>query len=130
TAAKDTLDSLQGVMAKADPATLRQEEVKLKAEEEALALKVLGTKKQIQETELEAEKLNQKLGDVRKSLANLDSQLRVEAANRTQHQDAIDRAGKLLPTAWRDAAAKSGLAEQNRWKAELESLVEQGTEAK
>jgi DNA repair exonuclease SbcCD ATPase subunit len=54
----------------------------------------------------------------------------VEDANRAQHRDAIDRAGRLLPEKWRETATKAGLAEQNKWKAELEELTRKGTEAK
>jgi DNA repair exonuclease SbcCD ATPase subunit len=129
-AAQSTLDSMKSVLANSDPVKLRKEEAKLKAEEEAYAGKVRGTKKLIQETDLELERLARDIADAQKTLSGIDSQLSVEAANRVQHQDAIDRASKLLPPAWREAATKAGLAEQNRWKAELETLTKQGTESR
>jgi DNA repair exonuclease SbcCD ATPase subunit len=113
-----------------DPAELRQEEKALKVEEEAVAIQVRGTKKLLQENELEAERLGRELAEEQKTLGNLDSQVRVEDANRAAYRDAIDRAGKLLPEAWRAAAAKAGLAEQNQWKVELDELTRRGTEAK
>src|SRR5262245_38528559 len=129
-AAEETLQRVKALLPPGDPASLRQEEKDLKADEEVFSLKVRGSKKLLQENELETERLNRDLGDVHKALANLDSQLRVEDAHRAQHKDAIDRAGRLLPEKWRDAALKAGLAEQNKWKAELEDLTRKGTEAK
>jgi DNA repair protein SbcC/Rad50 len=129
-AAEETLNRVKALLPDGDPADLRQEEKDLKANEEVFTHKVRGSKKLLQENELESERLNRDLGDVQKTLANLDSQLQVEDANRAQHKDAIDRAGRMLPEKWRDAALKAGLAEQNKWKAELEDLTRKGTEAK
>jgi exonuclease SbcC len=129
-AAQDTLGRVKALLPAGDPANLRQQEKDLKAEEEAFTHKVRGTKKLLQENELETERLNREMADVHKALGNLDSQLRVEDAHRAQYRDAIDRAGRLLPEKWRDAALKAGLAEQNKWKAELEDLTRKGTEAK
>jgi DNA repair protein SbcC/Rad50 len=129
-AAEETLRRVRALLPAGDPADLRQEEKDLKAEEEVFVHKVRGTKKLLQENELDTERLNRDLAEAQKVLGNLDSQLQVEAANRAQHKDAIDRAGRLLPEKWRDAALKAGLAEQNKWKAELGDLTRQGTEAK
>jgi exonuclease SbcC len=127
-AARATCDKVKAILPSGDPAKLREEEAALRAEEEACAATVRATKKQIQETELETEQQNKLLTEVQKTLANLDSHLSVEAANRSAHRDAIDRAAKLLPERWRDLAMKAGLAEQSRWKAELEALTRQRTE--
>ena len=129
-AAQATLDQVTSLLPGGDPSGLRDEEKRLKAEEEALTNSTRGTKKLLQENDLEAERLNKDLGDIQKTLANLDSQLNVEQATRTQHRDAIDRAGKLLPATWRDAANKAGLSEQNKWKTELEELTRTETEAR
>jgi DNA repair protein SbcC/Rad50 len=128
--AQAMIDQLMSVLPAGDPSGLHDEEKRLKAEEEALTNSTRGTKKLLQENDLEAERLNKDLGEIEKTLANLDSQLNVEQATRTQHRDAIDRAGKLLPATWRDAANKAGLAEQNKWKSELEELTRTGTEAR
>jgi exonuclease SbcC len=117
------IEQVKKGLPKGDPDTLRQEEADLKAEEEAFSTKLRGTKKLLTENELEHERLTKELADVQTALANLDSQLRVEDATRIQHRDAIDRAGRILPAKWREAANKAGLAEQNRWKAELDELV-------
>jgi DNA repair exonuclease SbcCD ATPase subunit len=122
------INQLKKALPKGDPDKLREEEIQLRAEEETYSGKVRGTKKLLQENELEHERLTKELGTVQKTLGELQSQLSVEEATRTQHRDAIDRAGKLLPPKWRDAAAKAGLAQQNKWKAELEELVSRKTE--
>ena len=127
-AAQTLIDQVKKALPRGDPDKLREEEARLRAEEEAFTAKVRGTKKLLQENELEHERLTKELADVQKTLANLDSQLNVEAATRTQHRDAIDRAGRLLPEKWRDAANKAGLAEQNKWKAELDELTNKRTE--
>ena len=129
-AAQSTLDQVKKLLPPGDPAGLRDEEARLKAEEEALAAKSRGTKKLLQENDVEAERLNKDLAEVQKAIANVDSQLNVESATRIQHRDAIDRAAKLLPPNWRDAANRAGLAEQNKWKTELEELTRKGTEAR
>jgi len=127
-AARTLVEQVKKTMPKGDPAGLREEEARLRAEEEAFTAKVRGTKKLLQENELEHERLTKELASVQKTLGDLQSRLDVEEATRTQHRDAIERAGKLLPAKWRDAASKAGLAEQNKWKAELEELVGRKTE--
>jgi exonuclease SbcC len=122
------IEQVKKGLPKGDPDKLRREEADLKAEEEVFNTKLRGTKKLLNENELEHERLIKGLADVQTALANLDSQLRVEDATRIQHRDAIDRAGRLLPPKWREAANKAGLAEQNRWKAELDELVNKGIE--
>jgi DNA repair exonuclease SbcCD ATPase subunit len=124
------IEQVKKGLPKGDPDQLRHEEADLKAEEDALNAKLRGTKKLLQENELEHERLTKELADVQKTLANLGSRLDVEEATRTQHRDAVDRAGRLLPAKWRDAATKAGLAEQNRWKAELDELAARGTEVR
>ncbi len=127
-ATQETVDRIQVALACNDPAELRKEESSLKAEDNAHHATLRGTKALIQETEREIEQFHRQLGDVQAALANVDSQLNVESATCAQHRDAIDRSNKLLPPNWREAAAKAGLAEQNKWKAELESLARQQTE--
>jgi DNA repair exonuclease SbcCD ATPase subunit len=123
-------DQVKALLPSGDPAQLRDDAARLDADEKACADSVRATKNQLQELESEKEQQNRLLVDVRESIANLDAQLSVEEANRKAHRDAIDRAGKLLPESWREPALKAGLAEQNRWKAELDSLTRQGTEAR
>jgi DNA repair protein SbcC/Rad50 len=125
--ARETVERMQAMLGNCEPAALRKEETNLKAEEEAHAGKVRGTKALIQEADREMEQFSRQLADLQKSLARIESQLNVESATCIQHRDAIERAGKLLPANWREAASKAGLAEQNRWKAELESLDRRGT---
>jgi DNA repair protein SbcC/Rad50 len=127
-AAQTLIDQVKKALPKGDPDRLRQEEADLRAEEEVFTLKVRGTKKLLQENELEHERLTKELAEVQKALANLSSRLDVEDATRTQYRDAIDRAGRLLPEKWRDAANKAGLAEQNKWKAERDDLEDKRTE--
>ena len=127
-AAQATADRVRVSLPKGDPGTLRDEEKRLRAEEEAFTNKVRGTKSLLQENELEHERLTKEMAEAVKTLANLDSQLNVEEATRVQHRDAIERAGRLLPMQWREVAEKAGLAEQNKWKAELDDLVNQRIE--
>jgi len=129
-AAQATIDQVRLLLPAGDPSGLRDEEIRLKAEEEALTTSSRATKKLLQENDIETERLSREFADVQKALASLDSQLNVEQATRSQYRDAIDRAGKLLPPTWREAANRAGLAEQNKWKTELEELTRLGTEAR
>jgi DNA repair protein SbcC/Rad50 len=129
-AAHTTLEQVKRQLPAGDPAGLREEESRLRAEEEAVNSRIRGTKKLLQENELEVERLSRELSGIEKTLATLGSQINVEEANRAQHRDAIDRASKLLPENWRSAANKAGLAEQNRWKTELDELNRKGVEGR
>ena len=114
-AAQSTLDQVKKRLPPGDPGRLARRGGRLKAEEEALAAKIRGTKKLLQENELEARAAQQGPGGGAEDASPmLDSQLDVEEATRTQHRDAIDRAGKLLPPNWRDAAnrGRAGRTEQ------------------
>ncbi|HEX3152780.1 MAG TPA: SMC family ATPase [Gemmataceae bacterium] len=122
-AAQATASRIRASLPKGETSNLRVEEARLRVEEKAFSDKVRGSKKLLQENELEHERLTKELAGVVKTLANLDAQLSVEEATRTQHRDAIERAVRLLPEKWREAAGRAGLAEQNKWKAELEELV-------
>lgn len=130
TATQDLFDRVKAAFGKMDPATFRKDESRLKAEDSALATKLQGTKSLIQETEREIEQVNKQLGDLQATLANIESRLNVESATCIQFREAIERASKLLPPIWRESAAKAGLAEQNKWKAELEALTTKGTETR
>lgn len=127
---QDAVDRMKAMLGTEDPSALRREETSLKAEDTAVAGKLRETRALHQETEREIEQLNRQLGEVQKTLSSLESQLSVESATCVQHRDAIERASKLLPPAWRETASRAGLAEQNKWKAELENLERQGTEAR
>lgn len=127
---QEAVDRVKALFGENDPASLRKEETSLKAEESAIAGKLREVKLLLQETEREIEQVARQQTEVQKSLSSLESQLNVESAKCVQHREAIDRAGKLLPPTWRDAAAKAGLAEQNKWKAELEALSNKGTESR
>src|SRR5262249_47085610 len=65
-AAEAMLAKVRAALPPGDPARLREQEANLKAEEETFTLKTRGTKSQLQETELEAERLNKELADVQK----------------------------------------------------------------
>jgi exonuclease SbcC len=127
---QEAVDRIKAVLGAEDPGALRKEETSLKAEETGIAARLRDTRSLHQESEREIEQLNRQLAELQKSLSNLESQLSVESATCVQHRDAIERANKLLPPAWRETASKAGLAEQNKWKAELESLERQGTESR
>jgi DNA repair exonuclease SbcCD ATPase subunit len=129
-AASGIRDQIKSQLPPGEPAELRQEEARLKAEEIALNDSIRGTKKLSQDTDIEIEQRNKKLAEAHKAIANIDSQLSVEEEKRTAHKDAIERASRMIPATWLEPVAKAGLAEQNRWKAELESLNREGTEAK
>jgi DNA repair protein SbcC/Rad50 len=127
-AARTLIEQVKKTLPKGDPAGLREEEARLRAEEETFTAKVRATKKLLQENELEHDGLTKELATVQKTLGDLQSRLDVEDATRTQHRDAIDRAVRHLPPKWREPAAKAGLAEQNQWKTELEELTDRKTE--
>ena len=125
-----TLDQVKALLPDGDPAKLRDREAQFKGEEEAHTIALRAAKHQIQEADLEVEKLNKAIADGQKALANIDAQLSAEEASRTQFRDAIDRAAKLLPEEWRAPAAMAGLARVNSWKGELDDLHRQGTETR
>lgn len=129
-AASGIRDQIQSQLPSGDPSKLREDDAKLKAEENALNDSLRSIKKLMQDTDIEIEQHNKKLTEVQKTIGSIDSQLSVEEEKRTAHVDAIERASRMIPATWREPVAKAGLAEQNRWKAELETLVREGTESR
>ncbi|HVK08200.1 MAG TPA: SMC family ATPase, partial [Gemmataceae bacterium] len=129
-AAVKTLEQVKSSLPPGDPRKLRDKEAEYRGQEESLKLQVRAHKQQIIEADQEADRLNKALGTIHQQLSTIDAQTSAEEASRREFRDAIDRAGRMLPEAWRQTAVTAGLAEQNKWKAELEDLTRKGTEAK
>ena len=129
-AAVKTLDQVKSSLPPGDPKKLRDKEAEYRGQEESVTHQVRAHKQQIIEADQEADRLNKALGTIQQQLSTIDAQMSAEEASRREFRDAIDRAGKLLPEAWRQTAITAGLAEQNKWKAELDDLTRKGTEAK
>lgn len=123
-----TLDQVRATLPPGEPSKLREQETQLKADEEATVVKVRSAKRQILEIDQAIEHANRELVGVRQTISDISAKIGAEEATRTQYHDAIDRAAKLLPEDWREVALKAGLAEQNRWKGELEELQRKKTE--
>ena len=113
-----------------DPATLRQRETTLKAEEQAARSVVAGARADLKKSELEIEKLGKDTAEIIAKIAEQNAGINGERIARDGYQDAIDRALTQIPEAWRVRAKQAGFAEQNRWKSDLETLVNDRVEAR
>jgi DNA repair protein SbcC/Rad50 len=106
-----------------DPAKLRTQEASAKAEEATYREKVVAARKQLKDLEGELERSVAALTAEDKLVASAEAEIRAEQAKQEQLRDAVVRATDLLPAEWREQCRTAGLAEQYRWKSELDELT-------
>lgn len=113
-----------------DPAPLRQEYAAKQSEEKSVVNSLAAGKKEIGATELENERQQRTVNEADRELIELAGKLNLEESSRKQSGEAIDRAKKALPNAWRKPLETAGLNDHMRWKQEYEDLTAKGIEAK
>jgi DNA repair exonuclease SbcCD ATPase subunit len=111
-----------------DPEQVRQEHVRLEAEEQALDRGLAARRAEAADIEKQLEHLGGQRERAQHALAQLDAKLQTEERSRRHCQEALARALKLLPAAWREQAAAAGLARLEGWHQEREALVAQQIE--
>lgn len=128
--ARDRLTKVLQGLPSADPAKLRQEYAAKQTEETSVGNQIKGTKREIQQTETEGDRLQRQLSTLDNELTALVGQLSLEESTRKHSQEAIERAKRNLPATWQKPAENAGLNEQLKWKEEFETLTANGTESK
>jgi exonuclease SbcC len=128
--ARDRLTKAQQGLPSGDPTSLRQEYNAKQSEEKAVANSLTGAKKEIAATETENDRQQRMLSEADRELTEIAGKLNLEESSRKQSAEAIERAKKALPEAWRKPLETAGLTDRARWQDELDALVAKGTEAK
>lgn len=124
------LEETKQTLPKGDPAKLRQRETALKADEQAARSVIVGAKADLNSVEQDLERLAKEIADNQAKMSDIKAAQSGEEIARTGYTDAIERALTQIPESWRAAAKQAGFAEQNRWKAELDSLIYEKVEAR
>jgi len=114
----------------ADPQALRQKHAAKQTEDTAVANAIKAGRKELSSTEHEVDRQQRLLGELDRDLIELDGRCKLEESTRKQSQEAIDRAAKTLPPAWRGPLETAGLGERAKWQDEYDRLVAKGTEVK
>src|SRR5205807_1118406 len=68
--------------------------------------------------------------DLRGQAEKASGELKTQEEKGKLHLLNVERALRYLPPAWRSLAESAGMADQNRWKGELEELEHRGTDAR
>ena len=113
-----------------DPAGLRQEFAAKQSEESSLVAGVKAAKKEIAATEVEADRHQRLLGETDRDLTEIAGKLKTEEVSRGQATEAIDRAKRTLPAAWRKPVEGAGFNDRSRWQDEFDALTAADTERK
>lgn len=113
-----------------DPTAIRQEYAAKQTAEKSLVNSIAAGKKEIAATEHENDRLQSTLAETDRELTEIAGKLNLEEASRKQSAEAIERAKKALPDAWRKPLETAGLNDRAKWQDELDSLTAKNTEAK
>ncbi|MBN9122312.1 MAG: SMC family ATPase [Planctomycetes bacterium] len=128
--ARDRLAKAKQGLPGGDPAALRQEYAAKQSEEKSVAGSLAATKKEIAATEQENERQQRTLNEADRELTEIAGKLNLEESSRKQSGEAIERAKKALPEAWRKPLETAGLNDHLKWKQEYEELAAKGIEAR
>jgi len=121
--ARETAARMIAELRATDPQALYEENASLRSEEESLTNALKGSKKSLQETEVDIERHAESLNRAGSELAEVESKLRAEDVSLQHVRAGIRRAYETLPDSWRIQAEKAGLAEQLCWKQERDHLI-------
>ncbi|MBA4062246.1 MAG: hypothetical protein C0501_00805 [Isosphaera sp.] len=128
--ARDRLDRARRGLPAGDPAAVREEFSTKQADEKAVAASLAATKKAIAAADADADRQQRELGNVDRDLTEITGKLNLEEASRRQSAEAVERATKALPPAWRKPAETAGFTDRSRWQDELDALTAKGVEAR
>jgi DNA repair exonuclease SbcCD ATPase subunit len=112
----------------ADPPALRQEHVRLEAEEQALDKGLAARRAEAADTQKHLDRLTRERGQTQQQLADLLGRLNSEETARRHCRQVLARALAELPPAWRTPAESAGLAKLNAWQSEREDLEQRQTD--
>jgi exonuclease SbcC len=113
-----------------DPAAVRQEFAAKQSEETSVAEAIKARKKEIDATEKEVDRQQRSLNAIDIELTEIAGRLNEEESSRKQSGEAVERAKKSLPAAWRKDVETAGLTERAKWQDEFDALTAKGTEKK
>jgi DNA repair exonuclease SbcCD ATPase subunit len=111
-----------------DREALRREHARLEGEEQALDRSLAARRAALADTQKDLERLARERGQTQEQLTALQGQLNTEEARRQHCRQALERAVKHLPPAWREPAERAGLADLHGWARERDALAEQDVE--
>lgn len=127
--AKQTLAKLTATLPKGDLVSLRQEAGSLHADETSLQYAIRSTKANLGGVETEIDKHGRDAHTAVTRLTEIVGKFQTEDVTRTHCRETIDREMKKLAPDWQMRVEKAGLNEWYTWKAELDALVADDTEA-
>ena len=131
------LDTAQEGLAKAklglpkgDAASLRQEFASKQSDETIVTGSIKSNKREIESLDKDIERRQRELGEIDRELTEITGKLNLEESTRKQSAEAVDRARRSLPDAWKKPTENAGLNEQLVWKEEFEKLTAKQVETK
>jgi DNA repair exonuclease SbcCD ATPase subunit len=128
--ARDRLAKARQGLPSGEHPALRQEYAAKQSEEKAVTSALAAAKKEIAVTETDNDRQQRTVNEADRELTEIAGKVNLEEASRRQSAEAIERAKKTLPDAWRKPLETAGLNDRARWQDELDALVAKGTEAK
>jgi DNA repair exonuclease SbcCD ATPase subunit len=127
TSARQGLAALEAELP-ADRPAVRQEHVRLEAEEQALDRGLRAQRHEVQATQEEMERLARDCDSTRQQLAGLEGRHKGEETTSKLARQTLDRLRKALPVAWQAEADRPGMADLHRLRSEMDTLVGQEAE--
>jgi DNA repair exonuclease SbcCD ATPase subunit len=112
----------------ADRSALRRDHARLESEEQSLDRSLAAHRAELAETHKDLERLGREREQTQQQLTVRQGQLSIEEARRQHCRQALSRALKELPPAWREPADRAGLADLHGWAQERDTLTEQKAE--
>jgi exonuclease SbcC len=110
------------------PQELRQKHIRLQTEAEALDRSLTARRAEVAETQKHLDQLTRERDQTQQQLTANQGKLNTEEATRQHCRQALQRALKELPEAWREPAERAGLAELHGWTRERGELEARQTE--
>jgi exonuclease SbcC len=111
-----------------DRQAVRQEHVRLEAEEQMLDRTLVAQRAEAAGLQKELDHLGQQRDHTHKLLADLQGRLSTAETSLRHGRQLLERALKALPAAWQPPAERAGLKELNGWRQERDELVAKQTD--
>jgi DNA repair protein SbcC/Rad50 len=112
----------------ADRPGVRQQHVRLEADEKALQGSIEARRREAAAAQREMDRLGKEREQTQGALAQIDGKLHTEEATRQHGRQVLDRALKDLPAAWQAQAETAGTADVHRLRGERDELARQQPE--
>jgi DNA repair exonuclease SbcCD ATPase subunit len=127
TTAQQNLERLRAELP-ADRAAVRQQHVRLEAEEHALDQNLAALRVEILTTQEQLDRLSREREQLHQQRADIQSRLGTEETTRRLCRQTLDRARQELPASWQALAGRAGLAELHDLNNERDHLIERKTD--